>query len=194
MREQTSLVREFDETSQELIDEFADSAMDMFHVPNRNWNGLIDSFNSANKRKFPLSALECRVIIEQVKQSIPAQSILKACGVTKGKFDVLMNLAGECEEKFQELATKDSLNDEDFNTFQTLMRNPIRVLMEDVSRAEGIAEVIDWQKFNENAKFQADVQFAKMKAKFRDFFNEKETRSGGSNVTIVLGGNFIEDL
>lgn len=194
MRETTALTRTFDSEDQELINEYADDSKEKFILPHRNWNNIIDDYNSANKKKFSLTPLQCRTIIEMVKKSVPPRNIFKAMRISNAKFYTLALEAQETEERLQVLNAKETLTDEEFEEFQRLMRHPVRVLMMDVEQAEGISEVLDWEKFNDNVDKHPEVQFAKMKARFKDYFAEKTTDVPNQNVVVVLGGNFIDNL
>lgn len=194
MRETNTLAKAYDSDDNELINDLDTSVEEKFILPNRNWNNIIDDFNAANKKKFPLTALECRTIIEYVKKSVPPKHIFKAMGISNAKYAVLSSQAQEAEDKLQELNSKESLNEEEFEFFQSLLRHPMRVLMVDVARAEGISELMDWEKFNENVDKYPEAQFAKMKARFKDYFSEKNSEAPNYNVTIALGGDFISNL
>jgi hypothetical protein len=194
MRETTALIKSFDTDDTELINEFETKAEDKFILPSRNWNRLIDDYNIANKKKFKLDALDCRTILEYAKQGIPPKHVFEACGVSNAEYAKMYMQAQEAEDKLQELNAKEFLTDDEFDLFQVLLRLPVRVLMVDVSRAEGISKLMDWEQFNKNAKDHAEVQFAKMKARFKDYFADKNTEAPNYNVTIALGGDFISNL
>ena len=195
MRTTTSLTKAFDSDAEvELINEFGKDAEQTFLVPKRNWNALIEDYNANNKRKFPFTALECKTLVDYAKRSVPIINVFVAMGVSKLKYHNMVAQAQECEEKLQELSAKETLTDEEYNFFHDMLRHPLRILLSDIDRAEGISKVMDWEEFNKNVEKYPEVQLTKMKARFRDYFNEKETQTGGVNVTISLGGNFIEDI
>jgi hypothetical protein len=196
MREHNSnaIVKAFDSDEMELINEFSTSAETTFMIPDRNWNSLIENYNLDSKRKFIFTPLQCKTIINYVKLSVPPRNVFKAMGVLSPKFNNLVQEASEYEEKFQELLEKEVLTDDERDLFQVLLKNPLRVLMEDVARAEGIAEVMDWEEFERNVKRYPEVQVMKMKARFKEFFNEKEGQGNTTAVQIVLGGDWISSL
>lgn len=195
MRETSSLIKSFDSSEDsELIDELGRGAEEVFLVPKRNWNGLIEDYNRSNKRKFMFTPLQCKTLVDYAKRSVPIVNVFVAMGVSKAKYNDMLTQAQECEEKLQELSVKETLTDEEYSFFHDMLRHPLRILLSDIERAEGISKVMDWEEFNKNVEKYPEVQLTKMKARFRDYFNEKETQTGGVNVTISLGGNFIEDI
>lgn len=194
MREPTSLVKSFDSSDSELIETTGQSAEEVFLLPDRNWNGLIDGYNASNKKKFPLTALQCRTIVEYAKKSIPPIHIFEAIGVSKAKYNFLCTEAQEYDDKLQEMAAKEIVDEEEFEFFHKLLRHPLRVLMADIARAEGISKIMDWEKFNKNVDGYPDAQFAKMKARFKDYFSDKDTPAQGFNVSIILAGDYIKDI
>lgn len=196
MRETTALLREFNdaEVSEPLErrkreDEFNPTVFSSFKLPTRNWTALIEDYNSANKRKFPLDALQCHVIVEYVKKGIPAEYIFQTIGISKQRYTNLISSSIDMENALEDLAVKPTLTDEEFEKFQGLMRNPLRVLMADINRAEGLASLADWEYFNKESTKNVDVMMAKMKAKFKDKFAEKDTAAGGTNVIINVGSD-----
>lgn len=203
MREQTSLTKQFDE-QQEIVAEPLERTrregerdplvLKSFKLPVRNWELLIDDYNSANKRKFPFTALQCKVLIEYVKRGIPPKYLFKTIGISSQAFGNLTSKANELETKLNELGSKDSLSEEEFDTFNQLLRNPYRILLSDISRAEGLADLFDWESFNEMARVQPDVLMAKMRSKFKDVFSDKDQAAQGVNIQINLGGDWISEL
>lgn len=193
MREQTSLIKEFNHDD-EVVTNDAATAINTFNVPNRNWGAVIDNYNATHKRKFPLSAVQCKVIIEFVKKGTPPKFIFKTVGITPQRYGNLVNKAGELNERLEILATKELLNDGEYEEMQDIMRNPLRILMDDIARAEGISDLVDWERFNEQSERFPEIQLVKMKAKFKEIFGEKNTENGGLNVQINLGGDFIKDM
>ena len=201
MREPTALLNEFNETEvnepierRKREDEFNPTVFNSFKLPTRNWTALIDDYNNANKRKFRLSAVECSSIIEHVKRGIPAEFIFGTLGIMKARFNNLVNSSMEMEGALEELAVKPKLTDEEFNTFQNLMRNPLRILMADIDRAESLASLADWEYFSKESMKNNDVMMMKMKAKYKDRFSEKDTSHGSTNVIINVGGDFLDNL
>lgn len=201
MREPTALLKDFNATEvnepierRKREDEFNPTVFNSFKLPTRNWTALIDDYNKANKRKFIFNAVECNSIIEHVKRGIPAEFIFGTLGVTKPRFNNLINASMDMEGALEELAVKPKLTDEEFDKFQNLMRNPLRILMTDIDRAESLASLADWEYFNKESTKNVDVMMAKMKAKYKDKFSEKETNQGATNVVINVGGNFLDNL
>lgn len=194
MREHTALVKSFDSDGEELVLDYGKNALDTFIIPERNWNGLIEDYNSINKKKFKFTPLQCKIIIQHVKQSIPPKRIFRAMGVSFARYEMMAQEAQEYEEKFQELLDREVLTEDETDLFHILLRNPLRILMEDVGRAEGISEIMDWEEFNKNVEKYPEVQLVKMKARFKDFFNEKESQGNTAAVQIILGGDFISNL
>lgn len=193
MREQGALMREFNEP-EELVLEEGESIVDVFRLPARNWNLLIDSFNAATRRKFPLSALQCRIVVEYAKKGIPPQFIFKTLGISPARYSSMRSRYLEIEERLEALAGKESLSEEEFDEFQQILRHPLRVLMSDIERAEGAADLADWETFNEMASKVPEIQVTKMKAKFKEMFSDRQGDAGNVNVQINLGGDFIKDI
>lgn len=192
----TALLKEFNEAEvQEPVerrkreDEFKPAVLDSFKLPTRNWKALIDDYNSKNKRKFAISPIECSVIIEYVKRGMPPEYMFQTIGIFKQRYTNLVNNAIDMENTLEQLATKPTLDEEEFEKFQSLMRNPLRILMADIDRAEGLASLADWEYFNKESFKNVDVAMAKMKAKYKDKFSEKETAAGGTNVVINIGSD-----
>lgn len=196
MREPTALIKEFEEVEvnepierKRREDEFNPTVFNSFKLPTRNWTAIIDDYNVANKRKFPLDALQCKVIIEYVKKGIPPEFIFQTIGISAQRYRNLVNTSIDMENALEELAVKPSLNDEEFNKFQELMRNPLRVLIADINRAEGLSSLADWEHFNKESTKNVDVMMAKMKAKFKDKFSDRDTAPAGTNVVINIGSD-----
>lgn len=196
MRETTTLLQEFNGAEvnepverRKREDEFNPTVLASFNLPTRNWTALIDDFNSSHKKKFPLDALQCKVIVEYVKKGIPPEYIFQTIGISKQRYNNLVNSSIDMENVLEDLAVKPTLNEEEFEKFQGLMRNPLRVLMADISRAEGLSSLADWEFFNKESTKNVDVMMAKMKAKFKDKFSEKDTAAGGTSVVINIGSD-----
>jgi hypothetical protein len=192
-RESTALINEFDR-SEELVQDYEPSVADAFLLPERNWERIIDSYNAANKRKFPFTPLQCKLILEYVKKGQPVKNIFKSIGVSIQKYTHLQTKFGELEDELEQLRSKPSLNEEETDRFHSIMRHPLRILLSDVERADGIADLIIWERFNDFADRANDLMAMRMKARFKDTFAEKTSDAGGFNVSINIGGNWIEDL
>lgn len=196
MQEPTALLNEFNDTEisepterRKREDEFSPTVFNSFKLPTRNWTSLIDDYNNKNKRKFPLNAVQCHVIVEYVKKGIPPEYLFQTIGISKQRYNNLINSSLEMEGTLEELAIKPTLKDEEFEKFQGLMRNPLRILIADINRAEGLASLADWEYFNKESTKNVDVMMAKMKAKFKDKFNDKESVQGSTNVIINVGSD-----
>lgn len=193
MRETTALLQEYNQ-DEELVNEKAILAAEAFKLPTRNWNGIIESYNQSNKKRFYFTPLQCKLIVEHVKRGTPAESLFRSLGVSKQKFTFFRTKYNEIEERLAELQGKASISDEEFEEFHSIMRNPLRLLISDVERAEGISELKDWDRFNEMASKANDLQAMKMRAKFKEFFGDKPADSAGFNVQINLGGDWVKDI
>jgi len=164
-----------------------------FDIPKRPWEVLIDTYNSKNKRKFPFTPLQCSSIVEWTKQGAYPKSIFKAVG-KESMFTRWKTIALDMEERLEILNTKDVLTSEEFEEFQSITKHPLRILMNDIARAEGLSEMMDWSLFNEKATVQPELLMAKMRAKFKEVFSEKTSDASSLNVQINVGGNWAEDL
>lgn len=196
MREQTSLQKEFDLNEEvDLVLENEERVVDAFQLPVRNWNLLIDSYNSAHKRKFPFSSLQCKVIVEFVKKGIPPMYIFQTLGVSPQRFGNYKTKWIDLDERLEILASKEALTDDEYDELNEAMRNPMRILMSDIHRAEGVASLNEWEKFNMYAleKGQTDLLMAKMRAKFKEF-QEKDGGANNLNVNINVGGDWVSEL
>ena len=187
-----ALVKQFDETESLVLAE-AENVGSAFSLPVRNWNGIVESYNAGNNRAFYLSALQCKVIVEWVKKGIPPKYIFEALGITPQKQSHLVTQAINLDEKFEALASKDRLSTEEYDELNILLRHPLRILMEDVRRAEAISSLQDFEKFNEFAVNNPDVHLTKMKVRFKDMFSDKPSDTGPVNVQINVGFD-VNDL
>lgn len=203
MREQTSLIKQFDEQRELVVEplprkkregEAESLVVQSFKVPERNWAAIIDDFNASTKRKFPFSPLQCKVIIEYVKRGIPPKYIFKTLGYSPQAYGNLTGKASELESKLGELSSKDELDESEYEVFNKILRNPYRLLISDINRAEGLADLFDWEQFNEMARLQPDVLMAKMRSKFKEVFSDKDQNTQGVNIQINLGGDWISEL
>ncbi len=190
MNEQEALTIKLDE---DFTQEAATLA-ETFRIPVRNWNSIVESYNSLNKKKFPFTSLQCKLLVEYVKKGIPPYYIFKTLGVTKQRYGTMMNNFVEMESRYEQLATKDELSEDEFVEFRKIANHPLRILLSDLERAEGAADLADWEKFNEHAATLSDFHLIKMKTKFKDIFSDKQQDAAGFNVQINLGGNWIEDV
>lgn len=193
MRETTALIKEFDNQEELLVDGM-ESAIDAFRVPERNWNRLVDAFNETNKKKFPFSALQCKLIVEYSKKGLYPKSIFEALGVSAQKYTHFLTKYNEMEDKLSELSTKQSLTEEETEQFHFLLRHPLRILIADIDRAKAIHDLGDWERLNEMAQKDRDVMMMIMKARHKEVFGEKQTDSTGHSIVINLGSDVISDL
>lgn len=193
-REQTSLVREFNESNSVDI-QLPSKTEDTFVIPTRNWNGLIDSYNSSHKKKFELTALECKSIIEYIKRGNPAMGLFKAFGISKSRFSTFAQNAVDLEEQFELLRNKENLSEEEESEFHDLLRHPLRILMSDIIRAEGVADVLLWEKFNEKAiGGNNELLLTIMKARFKEIFSEKTPEATSTNIQINVSAGWVDKL
>jgi len=175
----------------DLIDDV--SVVDVFSMPTRNWNQIIQLYNK-NNRKFLFTPLQCKVIIQYVIKGLPPQHLFKTLGISQQKFTSMSTKAVELQEQYDKLAGQENLSDEDYELLTELAYNPLRILMSDIERAEGLADLEDFERFNLYASKGPDIHLAKMKAKFKDLFSDREQDRGQFNVQINLGGDWIEDI
>lgn len=193
MIEQTALVNNFN-NEEDTVDPGELAVLETFRVPERNWSEIIGSYNAANKSKFPLLPLHCKIIVEYVKKGLPAREIFKSIGYSYLRHGKIMQKYREMDDRFDALRSKHSLTDDEYEELQGLLRHPLRVLIGDIERAEGIANLKDWERFNEHAEKVPEIQLSKMRAKFKDVFSEKNQEANNFNVQINLGGDFIKDI
>jgi len=191
MREVTTAIKEFDKPTEPVWDS---KIVNVFQLPDRNWDGLIDDYNSSNKRKFQFTGVQCKAIIEYVKQGIPPQHIFETMGISNARYANLVNKAAELDEQLEIFAIKEQLTDEEQERFQEIMRNPFRVLISDIARASGVSKLADWELFNLKAAQQPDLLMAKMRARYKEFFAEKDAGTGNVQVQINLGGDFVSKM
>jgi hypothetical protein len=189
MRNPISLTQEFDNKESEEYLTVPSSVDEAFSVPNRNWNGLIEDYNSINTKKFFLTPLNCKSIVEHVKRGISPQYMFKNLGFSKPRYHTIISGAAELEERFEILYNKENLTEEETEEFQSLLRHPLRILMMDVLRAEGLADLLLWNKFLEKADGNPQILESLMKARFREVFAERTPEATGINVQIKLGGD-----
>lgn len=102
--------------------------------------------------------------------------------------------AATMEDEYIELSSKSKLSDEDYERFNALMRHPLRILIADLQRAEGISNIRDFEHFNELSYKDPTILAMKMKAKFKEHFSEKAEQTQGYNVTINIAEGMIDDL
>ena len=190
-REQTAIMKEF-ETPEAPT--WSPTIVNTFKLPERNWNNMIDDYNGVNKKKFPFTSEQCKLLLEYVKQGIPPEHIFKTLGMSPVRYHNLVTKASELDDRLDFLASKDELEDQEYNEFHQLVRHPLRVLISDIARAEGVSELADWELFNAKVPYQPDLLMAKMRAKYRKFFSEKEAAGGSVQVQINLGGDFISKM
>lgn len=193
MRETNALAHSFDDTDHTL-DMYGNGVLEVFSVPTRNWELLIGEYNSSHKRRFQLTPLECKILVEYTKKGIPLIEICTAIGISKQRLASMSSSASAMEDEYMELSSKSKLSDEDYDKFNALMRNPMRILISDLQRAEGISNIRDFEHFNELSFKDPTILAMKMKAKFKDHFSEKQEQAQGYNVTINIAEGMIDDL
>jgi hypothetical protein len=191
MREQTTALKEFDAPEEPVFDA---QVIRAFELPQRNWQGIINSYNAANKRKFPFTPEKCKLIVEYVKQGHLPRLIFESLGISNTKFNNLVIKASELDEQLEILSVKEDLSEDEYNQFQELIRNPLRLLISDIARAEGVSKLHDWEMFNSKLYTQPDLLMAKMRARYKEFFNDKEAGTGNVQVQINLGGDFVSKM
>lgn len=190
LKEDTNLLQE---DAQDLV-EMSDSVAEAFRLPERNWNLIIRDYNSKTDKKFPYSPLECKVILEHVKRGQIPKIIFQGLGTSIQKYTFLVQRAEYLEEEIERLRAKESLTEDEVTALHNAQRNPIRILMGDVKRAEALCSLSEWEKFNEFAANQPDMKAMQMKAKYKEIFGESQRESGGYNVQIQIGGDWLDSL
>lgn len=193
MRDTTALQKEYDGNEDIVIDDVT-SVASAFKLPVRNWNLIIDSYNTSHKKNFPFSALECRMVVEYVKKGIPPKHIFQTLGISSQRYTSMVGKCSDFEDRLIELGGKENRSEDDYNEFQEIMRNPYRLLMSDIDRAQGASNLKDWERYNEMAYSATDIMAMKMKAKFRDFFEDKDSTTATNNIVINVGPGFLEEL
>lgn len=193
MRETTALVKEYDGT-EDLVIEGTESAVEAFQLPTRNWTAIIDSYNDSHKKKFPFTPLQCKVLIEYVKKGIPAQHILINYGYSERGYATLIRQYNDLEDRMGELQAKSELSDKDYEEYQGIMRSPYRLLISDINRAKAVDDIRDWERFNEMAIADSTTMQVKMRGKFREFFDGKDSGASSNQVTINISGDFLDKL
>jgi hypothetical protein len=202
MVEPTALLKDFNQAEvndpierRKREGEFNPTVYQSFKLPERNWTALIEDYNKVNKRKFALDAVQCKALVEYAKKGMPVEFVFQTMGILKHRYANLVNSAMDMEGALEELAVKPKLSEEEFAKFQGLMRNPLRILMADINRAEGLASLADFEYFNKESMKNTDVMMAKMKAKYKDKFSEKDTSQGTASVVINIGSDgWLENL
>lgn len=190
-------MQEFDESESTvtLAVPGSDSVIETLAVPQRSWAALIDSYNKVNKRRFQLTPVQCEGILEHVKRGQPVKNVFKAYGVSIQKYTHWQARFNELEDRLEYLRSKPDLTELEGEEFHVIMRHPLRILLSDIERAEGIADLLMWERFNEMAERGAtDMKAMQMKARFKEAFTEKQQDTGGFNVQINVGGNWVEEL
>lgn len=193
MREPNIALQEYNQDDS-LVAIDGEKALDVFKIPERNWELIIDSYNQSSKTRFFLSALQCKTLVEYVKKDFEPQYIFQNYGYSYQKYTSLVTKAADLEDKLVELSTKSNLTEDDYEEFQTIMRHPLRILMSDIDRARGVANLSNWERFNEMAYHDGGIMVQKMRGKFREFFEGKESNGGGNQVVINLGPGIIDGL
>lgn len=190
-----AIVRHNDSTTaDELTTKEALSASETFELPKRNWNLIIDSYNESATKKFPLTALQCKTLIEHATRGLPPRYLFQVIGFSVQRYTSLVTKFNDLETRLVELQSLPALTDEEYEEFQSIMRSPFRLLMADIDRAVGIASLADWERFNEMAFKGNDLIAMKMRALYKEFAGEKDTAQAGVNVQINLGGDWIKDI
>lgn len=199
MRKPTDLVKDFDlNGTDDLVSDISTvadvNAATAFHLPNRNWNLIIDDYNAHSKRKFKFSGLQCKLILEFVKKGVPPKHMFESLGVSNQSYTTLVSQAVDLNDRMEVLINQDPLDDDQYDELQLLMRHPLRLLMGDLSRAQGISNLFHWEQFNDMCSRYPELKLTQMKAKFKDVFGDKNAEGAGQTVIINLGGDFVDKM
>ena len=165
--------------------------VDTFSMVERNWETIIDYWNSNNGRKFPIRPIQCASIIDYTKKGIPAQYAFKAIGQSYNTYNSRYQ---DLLEEVELLASKTKLSEEESDRKSAILNNPLFILMSDIGRAEGLAAIEDFTLFNDKCQTQSDLLPFKMKARYKEIFGEKKDDSSVVNINIKVGGDFIDSI
>jgi len=195
MQKADSLQKNFDQEEDILVDG-GETVDETFKLPQRNWSRLIDSFNEGKKpgTRFPLTPLQCKIIVEYAKQGKRVQDIFQALGYSYQKLNWFKKTAQELEDSLGSLATKQELTEADYDNFNAWLRNPVRILMGDVARADAIYNLIAMERFEQYTEASPEYHLIKMKVRFKDMFADKQDSQGPVTVQVNIGGSFLENL
>ncbi len=191
MRETQALQRNFDNDI-DTINQYGDGVKEVFNLPVRNWELLIDCFDEANKRKFKLTPVQCKIAVEYAKKGQLPNVVFEGFGFSAHQYGALVTRYNQAESRLMELQTKEVLDEIEYEEFQSLMRNPYRILMSDIARARAVANLADWELFNEKALKTDELLIMKLKANNKEFFTEKEGNAPAT-ITINIGGITLEE-
>ena len=167
---------------------------DLTGLPKRDWELLITEYNKTARRPFPFTPVQCASFVLHAAQGTPSKSVFKYYGVSAVRYNTILANVQDMEERRDLLLAKDELTDEERTELYVLTNNPLRVLINDIMCAEGAAEIHDWERFNQLADNATDLQAMRMKAKYKDVFQDKTPENTGYSVNIQLGGDFMDKI
>lgn len=99
--------------------------------PQRNWKALIEIYNQ-NNSKFPIPATYCAYIIEKVKDGQIPKKVFQEKGISYTNFN---NRYNKDKILIEELSSKSTLTDQDWQFIQTFRNDPFFILGQDIERA-----------------------------------------------------------
>lgn len=119
-------------------------------IPQRDWSAIIVLYN-INNTPFPISAIACAKIVEEIKNGLKPTVVFKAKGLIYRNF---LNRYNKDIQVLENLISKDYLTNDELNLIQSLRNDPFFILGQDLERVRA-------QKFTELQLELRDLMSAK---------------------------------
>lgn len=100
-------------------------------IPVRDWQAIIDHYNTYSKTPYRLSAMKCSRIVERVRGGLIPKIVFEELGINYKSFQDGFN---RCVEILEDLNSKNILTDEEAFTFNLYLKHPAYILGSDIKR------------------------------------------------------------
>lgn len=102
-------------------------------IPSRDWEAIINSFNSDNRNKlFSIPSIICSRIIQEIKDGAIPKMVFREFGLN---FQSFINNYNKIKNTVEELSLLNNLREEDWEFINNCKVNPTFILGKDIDRA-----------------------------------------------------------
>lgn len=147
-------------------------------IESRNWDSIITIYNINNK-PFPIPALVCSKIIEDVKKGLIPHMVFKQYGISYSAFK---NRYSKVKTILEELSVQSELTDSHWQIINTCRNDPAFILGQDIDRATAF-HFNECTKTLEELSVNAQTYERYMMLTHPEEFNKKEKEN---NVELVI--------
>lgn len=101
-------------------------------IPDRNWEGIIKTYNAEASIKFLIPPLICSLIVKRIKNGEIPKMVFKEYGISYSAFN---NQLRKLKEQIEEILSRNNISDLDLDFVKNSDSNPVFLLGRDIDRA-----------------------------------------------------------